>query len=171
VSDLPVKVSYTNAQRELAVAAYRRYGATSARKQLAEVWDEVPGAGTMRSWSLSEQHEPSDVATDFWAKVDSYRRTQMQQQLSERFESSLEAYDHFVEERDALSMRGAAIAVGIIYDKLVPPNRGGGSGLTVQAGEGGTVNMMVVAAPSDGSQRRALDVPHDAAPEGEVVDP
>jgi hypothetical protein len=158
------KNRYNQVQRQIAVAAFRRYGGRAARRALDDIWEHVPSEGTLKRWAQDGRFEPEEQDLELWAKAEGGRRARLQQFIADRFETTLEAYDHFVEDRDASAMRSAAIAAGIFYDKLVPPARGG-TQVPITVGEGGKVQMMVVAPSAlPGGVRPMMEDEDDLSP-------
>ncbi len=138
---------YSRADQRIALAAADRYGTKLGRRELEQVWEVVPKAGTMMRWR-QEGIEADEEALEFWLVHEGKRTAQLKVQIADRLAPALEAFDQFVADGSALKMQQAAVAIGILYDKLVPPPSKGGAAVNVSAGPGGTVQMLVVA-PSE----------------------
>ena len=136
---------YSAPEKRLAVAAYRRYGSAVARQQLTALWGAGPTARTLREWHYGELFEPAEEDVEHWIELEVKRKTRLQAQIEQRMEPTLAAYDKFVADGSSLKMQQGAVAIGILYDKLVPPVSKGGGLVNVNAGEGATVQMLVVA--------------------------
>lgn len=156
--------SYTDDQKAIAVAAYERYGLRPAVRLLDKVWGgEHPHHTSLLNWRKDESLCITDAHRDFWADYDKAVRTQMTQRIPELFDKVAGTIEYLTDDEEVdpavrlerlAKLQGATISLGILYDKVFPQARNGAN-VNVSAGEGATVNLMVVAAPEQ-SQYRAV---------------
>lgn len=135
---------YDLSEKRLAVAAYLRYGATVAARVLEGMLQNAPTRHTLAAWSRDPEYQPDAEQEEYFARLDLRRKTRLQAEIAEVVPEVVEALRAATAERKSLQAQQFAFAMGILYDKVVPPP-GRSGGVTVQAGEGGTVQMLVVA--------------------------
>ena len=153
---------YNDEQKSLALAAVERYGHTTALRVLDQLWpDGVPSRQTLYTWQ-SEGIEIAQSDTAYLTKLDSERKQRWQAAIDGLRDSLFDACETAIEARNYLGMQQSATAVGIMYDKLVPPVRAGTT-LTVP-GANPNVTIVVTAPAAVGEQR---PVPED---EERVID-
>lgn len=152
---------YNDEQKSLALAAVERYGHTTALRVLDQLWpDGVPSRQTLYTWQ-SEGIEIAQGDTDYLTKLDSERKQRWQAGIDGLRDSLFDAFETAIEDRNYLGMQQSATAVGIMYDKLVPPVRAGMS--MSLPGDNPHVTLVVTAPTSTGEPRpipdeRVIDV-------------
>lgn len=157
-------VSYTPDQQAIAVASLERYGLRPTERLLDKLWGSSPHQTTLLRWRDKRADiVVTDAHRDFWADYDKAVRTQMTQRIPELFDKVAGTIEYLTDDDNVSAdvrlerlakLQGATISLGILYDKVFPQARNGAN-VNVSAGEGATVNLMVVAAPEQ-SQYRAV---------------
>ena len=145
-------MAYTDEQKALVAAAVGRYGFSAALPVLKESFRLEPSLATLHIWIRDEGLQPTEAAVRELAEIDQRRKAGWQASLDARRDRLLSAFDDACEDGNGLKAQQFAMAVGIFYDKLVPPLK---AGVTVNAGgEGATVNLLVVAPSSEDEHRQ-----------------
>ena len=147
-------MTYSGKQKALVAAAVERYGEIAGLRLVAESFNLQPSRATVHAWIREQGLEPTAEARAEVGELERQRKAAWQATIDARRDSTFDAFDAACKARNYLGMQQAATAVGILYDKLVPPRK---AGVSVNAsGEGQTVQLLVVA-PSDGKARPVVD--------------
>lgn len=152
--------SYTDDQKAVAVAAYRKYGLRPTLRMLNSIWNgEAPHHTTVLIWSRDERIVVTDTHRDFWDDYDRMVQTEVKQRIAPLFERMADTIERQLDKPDDMErmskVQGLTISLGILYDKVFPVAKNGA--INVNATEGATVNLMVVAAPEQAQARAIAD--------------
>ena len=120
-------MAYSDEQKALVAAAVERYGETVALEILRENWALSPSRGSVHAWVRVEGVLPTQDALVELSTFEHRRRARLQVEVEQRMQPALEAFDEACTSRSFLGMQQSATAVGILYDKLVPPLKTGTS--------------------------------------------
>lgn len=152
-------MGYSAEHKALVVAAVERYGERAGLRLVAENYDLNPSRATVHAWIREQGLVPTDEARQEIGELEQQRKARLQAGIDARIPLALEAFDKACDAGSYLGMQQAATAVGILYDKLVPPPR---AGVTVNAGGDRPAIQLLVVAPS------SRDEEHRPVIEGEA---
>jgi hypothetical protein len=143
---------YRREEKALLLAAVKRYGPTPAARMLAEAGHRVPALYTLSRWVSSGDVAITQDATDALDQYEREAHVRWRASMDARRQATFDAYDQAVADRNYLGMQQASKAIGIQYDRQVPPVR---SGTSPVVGDAGTVQIILVA-PAERATRLSL---------------
>lgn len=158
-------LAYTEDEKATALAVVEDYGVNPGLRLMAVLLEgHAPDRESIRTWRAAGI-EILDRHREISAELGRQRKVRWQAVVDTHRDEISGALTKACEAGNYLGMQQAATAFGIMYDKLVPPVK---AGVTVNAGgDGGTVNLLVVAPSSSDGEHRPVDA---NVIEGEIVE-
>ena len=154
-------MAYSDHHRALVAAAVERYGEGAGLRVLANTFGLRPSRNSVHVWIREQGVEPTDEAQQEIAELDRLRKAGWQASIDAHRDEISAALTEASTKRNYLGMQQTATALGILYDKLVPPTKAGHSLST--SGDSAPINLMVLAPPlSDGSDHRPVTAEDEA---------
>ena len=161
-------MTYTVEQKALVAAAAERYREITALRVVAANFDLRPSRATVHAWIREQGLQPTDETREEIGELERQRKAGWQATIDAQRDATFEAFGAATEARNYLGMQQSATAIGILYDKLVPPVK---AGLTVNTvGSESPVQLFVIAPPLTGPDGERLERPVDDSHHQPVVD-